>query len=64
MTNKMVARVLTYELGLSSYGHSKLKKWKMKIKKMGFHSSSMFYGEQIFQMQQRMVPFSAGTNGE
>ena len=28
MTNKIVARVLTYKLGLLSYGDSKLDKWK------------------------------------
>ena len=28
MINKMAARGLTYELGLLSYGDSKLKKWK------------------------------------
>ena len=32
MKNKMVARVLTYQLGLWSYGDSKLEKWK-KFKK-------------------------------
>ena len=31
MANKMVARVLTYDLGLPSYGDSKLENWK-KIK--------------------------------
>ena len=32
MMNKMVAKVLTYELGLPSYGDSKLENWK-KMKK-------------------------------
>ena len=60
----MATQVLTYELGLLSYGDLKLAKWKIKIKKMGFHSSSMVYGEKVFWMRQRMVPFSAGNNGE
>ena len=33
MTNKMVARVLTYKLGSPSYGDLKLENWK-KIKKI------------------------------
>ena len=33
MTSKMVARVLTYEVGPPSYGDSKLEEWK-KVKKM------------------------------
>ena len=31
MTNKMAARVLTYKLGLPSYGDSKLEKWIKNI---------------------------------
>ena len=30
MTNKMAARVLTYELGSPSYGDSNLAKWKIR----------------------------------
>ena len=32
MTNKMAAKVLTYELGSPSYGNSKLEKWKNFMK--------------------------------
>ena len=34
MTNKMAARVLTYELGSLNYGNSKLEKWKNFTKKI------------------------------
>ena len=34
MTNKMAAKALTYDLGLPSYGDSKLKKWKNFMKKI------------------------------
>ena len=44
MTNKMAARVLTYELGLPSYGDSKLE-IKKKFKKQ---SLSLVYGERDF----------------
>jgi len=30
MTNKMVARVLTYELGSPSYGDLKLENWQLQ----------------------------------
>ena len=39
-------------------------KLKELMKKIIFPSSRLVYGDQIFWMQQRMVPFSAGTNGE
>ena len=57
MTNKMEARVLTYELGSPNYGDSNLAKWKIKIKKTGFNSSSLVYGELISWMRRRMVHF-------
>ena len=44
----MIAIKYSYELRLLSYGDSKLAKWKIKIKKAGFHSFSLVYGEQIF----------------
>ena len=64
MTNKMAARDLLYELGLLGYGNSKLTKYKIEIKKTGTCSSSLVYDERVFQMRQRMVSFSTGTNGE
>ena len=51
-------------VGSQSYGNSKLATWKIMIKKTGSCSSSLVYGKQIFWMRQRMVPLSAGTNGE
>ena len=35
MMSKMATIVLTYKLGLLSYGDSKLEKWKKMIKKTG-----------------------------
>ena len=64
MTNKMAARVLTYKLRSPSYGDLKLENWK-KIKKIvAWQSLSLVYGERVFRMQLRMVPFPAATNGE
>ena len=48
MTNKMVARDLSYKLGLLSCGDSKLTKWKIMIKNMGSYSSSLVYDEWFF----------------
>ena len=63
MTNKMAARVLTYELGLPSYGNSKLEKRKKFKKTIVEQSLSLFYDEQDFRIRQKMVPFSVATNG-
>ena len=53
MTNKMAARVLTYQLGSLSYDDSKLKRSKRQ--------SSL---SRFFRMRQRMVPFPTATNGK
>ena len=62
MMNKMVARVLTYELGLPSYGDSKLEKCQNFMKKDCIVIFKPAYG--FFRMLLRMVPFSAATNDE
>ena len=56
MTNKMVARDLSYELGLPSHGNSKLVKWRIKIKTT-FHSSSLVYGEGFLLMRHEWYHF-------
>ena len=48
MTNEMVARDLSYKLGLLSYDDSKLAKRKIIIKKIACYSSSLVYGKWIF----------------
>ena len=48
MMNEMAARDLSYKLGSSSYGNSKLAKWKIMIKKTGSCSSSLVNGEWVF----------------
>ena len=58
MKNKMATRVLTYKLGLPSYGNSKLDKYHEE------DCLAWFMVNRFFRMQWRMVPFSTATNGE
>ena len=44
----MAARVLTYELGLPSYGNSKLEKSMQFKKTIVKQSLSLVYGKQVF----------------
>ena len=48
MTNKMAYGVLTYELGSLNYGDSKLAKWKIRMRKIGFHFSSLFMANRFY----------------
>ena len=64
MTNKMAAKDLFYAQGLPSYGDSKHAKSKRMRKRSSFPLYGWFMVNRFFQIQQRMVPFSAGTNGE
>ena len=47
MTNKLVTKVLTYELQLPSYGDSKLEMRK-KVEKIVWQSLSLVYGKWDF----------------
>ena len=62
--NEMAARVLTYKLGLSSYGDSKLKERKNFTKKIVQQSLSLVYGRQVFSDAAKIGTISAATNGE
>ena len=64
LIKKMAAGVLTYKLGLPSYGDSKIGKWEKGIKKIVYPSSSLVYSELVFGCGKKLVPFSPGTNGE
>ena len=61
---KMAARDLFYAQGSLSYGDSKGAKLKTLIKKIVFPSLRLDYSEWVFRMWQKLVPFSAGANGE
>ena len=64
MINKMAASDLFYAQGSPSYGDSKGAKLKTLIKKIVFPSLRLDYSELVFRMWQKLVPFSAGANGE
>ena len=57
MTNKIASGVLTYELGSPIYSDSKLAKWKIRIKKIGFHSSSLFMANWFFGCNEEWYHF-------
>ena len=48
MTNKMVARLLTYELGSLSYGNSKLLEKKITKRTVVKQSLSLVYSKWVF----------------
>ena len=62
MTNKMMARVLFYTQGLPSYCDSK--GTKNLTRKIVLPSFKLVYGDLVFWMQRRMVPYSTGINCE
>ena len=64
MTSKMAVRILFYAKGSPGYGDSKGTKLKIIAKKIVLPSLRLVYVNWVFFNSQKMVSFSAGTNGE